>query len=105
MSDGLKDRVRALRDLATIEALLAEGDMVVARVSSRPGCDAPTGQPTPPSTWNREENVADDAGEGLVRRYYEEELNLGRFDRLDDLLTEEFVDHEELRGIPRPATA
>jgi steroid delta-isomerase-like uncharacterized protein len=44
--------------------------------------------------------VADDAGEGLVRRYYEEALNLGRFDRLDDLLTEEFVDHEELRGIP-----
>jgi len=44
--------------------------------------------------------VADDGGEGLVRRYYEEALNLGRFDRLDDLLTEEFVSHEELRGIP-----
>jgi len=148
MSDGLKDRVRALyaavnaEDLATVEAvddpelrswaprsdqplgrqaalaafralrgafpdfhdqgevLLAEGDMVVARVSSRPGCAAPTGQPTPPSTWNREENVVDDGGEGLVRRYYEEALNLGRFDRLDDLLTAEFVDHEELRGIP-----
>ena len=44
--------------------------------------------------------MADDGGEGLVRRYYEEALNLGRFDRLDDLLTEEFVSHEELRGIP-----
>ena len=44
--------------------------------------------------------MADDGGEGLVRRYYQEALNLGRFDRLDDLLTEEFVDHEELRGIP-----
>ena len=44
--------------------------------------------------------MVDDGGEGLVRRYYEEALNLGRFDRLDDLLTEEFVSHEELRGIP-----
>ena len=44
--------------------------------------------------------MADDAGEALVRRYYEEALNPGRFDRLDDLLTNGFVDHEELRGIP-----
>ena len=44
--------------------------------------------------------MADDGSEGLVRRYYEEALNLGRFDRLKDLLTDEFVDHEELRGIP-----
>jgi len=44
--------------------------------------------------------VADDRGEALVRRYYEEALNPGRFDRLDDLLTDDFVDHEELRGIP-----
>jgi steroid delta-isomerase-like uncharacterized protein len=44
--------------------------------------------------------VADDAGEALVRRYYEEALNPGRFDRLDDLLTNGFVDHEELQGIP-----
>jgi steroid delta-isomerase-like uncharacterized protein len=44
--------------------------------------------------------VVDDGGEGLVRRYYQEALNLGRFDRLDDLLTAEFVDHEELHGIP-----
>jgi hypothetical protein len=49
--------------------------------------------------------VADDGGAGLVGRYYEEALNPGRFDRLDDLLAEEFVDHEELRGIPRPVTA
>jgi SnoaL-like polyketide cyclase len=34
-----------------------------------------------------------------VRRYYEA-LNPGRFERLDDLLANEFVDHEELRGIP-----
>ena len=39
-------------------------------------------------------------GAWLVRRYYQEALNPGRFDRLDDLLTNEFVDHEELRGIP-----
>ena len=44
--------------------------------------------------------MADDRGEALVRRYYEEALNPGRFDRLDDLLTDDFVDHEELRGIP-----
>jgi steroid delta-isomerase-like uncharacterized protein len=44
--------------------------------------------------------VADDPGEVLVRRYYEEALNPGRFERLDDLLTNELVDHEELRGIP-----
>ena len=36
----------------------------------------------------------------MVRRYYEEALDPGRFDRLDDLLTAEFLDHEELRGIP-----
>ena len=44
--------------------------------------------------------MTDDRGEGLVRSYYQEALNLGRFDRLDDLLAEEFLDHEELRGIP-----
>jgi len=44
--------------------------------------------------------VTDDGGEGLVRSYYQEALNLARFDRLDDLLAEEFLDHEELRGIP-----
>ena len=44
--------------------------------------------------------MADDSGEALVRRYYEEALNPGSFDRLDDLLTDDFVDHEELRGIP-----
>lgn len=44
--------------------------------------------------------MADNPSEALVRRYYEEALNPGRFDRLDDLLTNEFVDHEELRGIP-----
>jgi hypothetical protein len=44
--------------------------------------------------------VGDNPGEALVRRYYEEVLNPGRLDRLDDLLTDEFVDHEELRGIP-----
>ena len=44
--------------------------------------------------------MTDDGGEGLVRSYYQEALNLGRFDRLDDLLAEEFLDHEELRGIP-----
>ena len=44
--------------------------------------------------------MADDNGEALVRRYYEEALNPGSFDQLDDLLTDDFVDHEELRGIP-----
>jgi steroid delta-isomerase-like uncharacterized protein len=44
--------------------------------------------------------VADVRGEALVRRYCEEALDPGRFDRLDDLLTDDFVDHEELRGIP-----
>jgi len=32
--------------------------------------------------------VADDSGEALVRRYYEEALNPGSFDRLDDLLAD-----------------
>jgi len=32
--------------------------------------------------------VADDSGEALVRRYYEEALNPGSFNRLDDLLTD-----------------
>ena len=152
MSDGLKDRVRALyaavnaEDLATVEAvddpeLRSFAPRVTSRWADRQSwprsarCGVPSrtfstrarcclpratwswpglardlaaphnGAADPPSTWNREENVADDGGEGLVRRYYEEALNLGRFDRLDDLLTEEFVDHEELRGIPRPATA
>jgi steroid delta-isomerase-like uncharacterized protein len=44
--------------------------------------------------------MADDPGEVLVRRYYQEALNPWRFERLDDLLTNDFVDHEELRGIP-----
>ena len=43
--------------------------------------------------------MADDPGEVRVRRYLEA-LNPGRFERLDDLLANEFVDHEELRGIP-----
>jgi hypothetical protein len=43
--------------------------------------------------------VADDPGEVRVRRYWEA-VNPGRFERLDDLLANEFVDHEELRGIP-----
>ena len=44
--------------------------------------------------------MAGDNGEVLVRRYFEEALNPGSFDQLDDLLTDDFVDHEELRGIP-----
>ena len=31
--------------------------------------------------------MADDSGEALVRRYYEEALNPGSFNRLDALLT------------------
>ena len=34
--------------------------------------------------------MTDDGGEGLVRSYYQEALTLGRFDRLADLLAEEF---------------
>jgi steroid delta-isomerase-like uncharacterized protein len=48
--------------------------------------------------WRRK--VSDDSGDDLVRRSYEEALNLGSFHLLDTLLTEDFVDHEELRGIP-----
>ena len=36
----------------------------------------------------------------LVRQYYDEALNPGRFELLNELLTVDFVDHEELRGIP-----
>ena len=49
--------------------------------------------------------MTDDGGEGLVRSYYQEALTLGRFDRLDDLLAEEFLDHEGSAGSRRPATA
>ena len=41
-----------------------------------------------------------DRDEDLVRRYYDESLNPGRFELLDELLTVDFVDHEKLRGIP-----
>jgi SnoaL-like polyketide cyclase len=41
-----------------------------------------------------------DREEDLVRRYYGEALNPGRFELLDDLLTADFLDHEELRGVP-----
>jgi predicted ester cyclase len=41
-----------------------------------------------------------DRDEDLVRRYYGEALNPGRFELLDELLTADFLDHEELRGIP-----
>jgi steroid delta-isomerase-like uncharacterized protein len=44
--------------------------------------------------------MPDDSPEGLVRRYYEEALNPGRFELLDGLLSEDYLDHEELRGIP-----
>jgi steroid delta-isomerase-like uncharacterized protein len=36
----------------------------------------------------------------LVRDYYLAALNLGRFDRLDTLLTDDFTDHETMIGIP-----
>jgi steroid delta-isomerase-like uncharacterized protein len=36
----------------------------------------------------------------LVRDYYLEALNNGRFDLLDTLLTEDFADHETMIGIP-----
>ena len=36
----------------------------------------------------------------LVRDYYLKALNLGRFERLDTLLTDDFVDHETMIGIP-----
>ena len=39
-------------------------------------------------------------GETLVRRYYEQALNPGRFHELDELLSDDFYDHETLRGIP-----
>jgi steroid delta-isomerase-like uncharacterized protein len=44
--------------------------------------------------------VSNGKSEDLVRRYYEEALNPGRFDLLDELLTEDFWDHEELPGFP-----
>jgi ketosteroid isomerase-like protein len=48
--DGLKDRIRALRAaipgiVFTVEAQVAEGDMVTTRVSAR-GTHASSGQPT-----------------------------------------------------------
>ena len=36
----------------------------------------------------------------LIRRYYQQALNPGRFQELDELLSEDFQDHEALRGIP-----
>jgi hypothetical protein len=93
MSDGLKHRIRTL-----YAAVNAGGDPGCS--PSRPGCAAQLGSQPRRAPGTGEEKVTDDGGEGVVRRYYEEALNLGRFDRLDDLLTEEFVDHEELRGIP-----
>ena len=41
-----------------------------------------------------------DRDEDLVRRYCDEALNPGIFELLDELLAVDFVDHEELRGIP-----
>ena len=38
--------------------------------------------------------------EMLVRRYYDESLSTGNLDRLDTLVAEDFVDHEQLLGIP-----
>ena len=39
-------------------------------------------------------------GLALVRDYYVDTLNAGRFDRLDTLLTDDFTDHETMIGIP-----
>jgi steroid delta-isomerase-like uncharacterized protein len=44
--------------------------------------------------------VTNTIGETLVRRYYEQALNPGRFEELDELLSDDFHDHEALRGIP-----
>ena len=38
--------------------------------------------------------------EMLVRRYYDEALSTGNLDRLDTLVAGDFVDHEQLLGIP-----
>jgi hypothetical protein len=40
------------------------------------------------------------ASPALVREYYLEALDPGRFDRLDTLLTDDDADHETMIGIP-----
>ena len=38
--------------------------------------------------------------ETLVRWYYDEALSTGDLDHFDNLVAEDFVDHEQLLGIP-----
>jgi len=38
--------------------------------------------------------------EMILRWYYDEALSTGNLDRLDALVSEDFVDHEQLLGIP-----
>jgi steroid delta-isomerase-like uncharacterized protein len=40
----------------------------------------------------------------LVRQYYDEALSTGKLERLNTLVAEEFVDHEQLLGIPPTRT-
>ena len=44
------------------------------------------------------------ANEALVRQYYDEALSTGNLDRLDELVAEDFVDHEQLLNIPSTRT-
>jgi steroid delta-isomerase-like uncharacterized protein len=40
-----------------------------------------------------------DASKELMRQFYEEVVNAGKLDLIDDMLTDDFVEHEEFPGI------
>jgi steroid delta-isomerase-like uncharacterized protein len=42
---------------------------------------------------------ASDANKELLRRFYDEVVNQGNLDLIDELLTEDFVEHEEFPGL------
>jgi len=41
-----------------------------------------------------------DANKAIMRRFYAEVVNAGNLDLIDELLTDDFVEHEEFPGIP-----
>jgi steroid delta-isomerase-like uncharacterized protein len=42
-----------------------------------------------------------DANKAIMRRFYAEVVNAGNLDLIDELLTDDFVEHEEFPGITR----
>src|SRR4051794_26669536 len=43
-------------------------------------------------------DVAEDSA-GVVRRFYDEVINSGRLDVVDELMAEDFVEHQEFPGL------